>query len=68
MRHMGTLRVDPEDLERHAAGVFVQHAFVDRTGKPYLSPAELELFISACCSSCWHLLCVDPIAHPTAYN
>ena len=62
------VRVDPDDLERYANGVFVQHAFRDRTGKPYLSAAERELFISACCGSCWDLLCVDPIAHPMAYN
>ena len=62
------VRVDPDDLALHAAGVFVQHAFVDRDGTPYLSPAERELFISACCGSCWALLCADPNAYPTAYN
>ena len=62
------LRVDPDDLERHANGMFVQFAFTGRNGTPYLSPAERELFISACCGTCWDLLCVDPITHPTAYN
>ena len=62
------LRVDPDDLERHAHGMFVQFAFTDRNGTPYLSSAERELFISACCGSCWDLLCVDPITHPTGYN
>ena len=62
------VRIDPDDGERHANGVFVQFAFVDRDGTPYLSPAERELFISACCGSCWDLLCADPNAYPTAYN
>jgi hypothetical protein len=31
------LRVDPDDLERHREGLFVQHAFVDRMGRPYLT-------------------------------
>ena len=59
------LRVDPEDLERHVrGGVYVQHAFVVREGKPYLSPYSRELFISKCCRSCWHLLCPsDPLAY-----
>ena len=60
--------VDPDDLERHANGMFVQFAFTKRDGTTYLTPAERELFISACCGSCWDLLCADPIAHPTAYN
>ena len=60
------VRVDPEDLDRHlGGGVFVQHAFVNKNGTPYLSPAERELFISACCGSCWSLLMP---ASPMAYN
>ena len=62
------LRVDPDDLERHTKGMFVQFAFTDCNGTPYLSPAERELFISACCGSCWDLLCADPTTHPMAYN
>jgi hypothetical protein len=51
------LRVDPEDLDRHRRqGVFVQHAFVDRKGRPYLTAAERELFLSGCCDECWDLL------------
>jgi len=45
---------------RHVrGGVYVQHAFVDRNGKPYLSAAERELFpaCSGVCASCWKLLC-----------
>lgn len=35
------IRVDPDDLERHLRhGVFVQDAFIDRDGTPYLSPSE----------------------------
>jgi hypothetical protein len=60
------LRVDPDDLDRHLHhGVFVQHAFVGRDGKPYLSPSERELFLSKCCSDCWSLLCSS---NPMAYN
>jgi hypothetical protein len=54
------LRVDPDDLDRHLRhGVFVQDAFIDRDGTPYLSPSERELFpaCSGVCSSCWDLLC-----------
>ena len=37
-KQMIALRVDPEDLQRHREqGVYVQHAFVDRRGKPYLT-------------------------------
>ncbi len=59
------LRVDPEDLERHMRqGVFVQHAFVDRAGRSYLTAGERELFLSQCCNDCWHLLCAsDPLAY-----
>lgn len=57
-KKMTALRVDPDDLDRHRKhGIFVQYAFVDREGKPYLTPAERELFISKCCDDCWHLLC-----------
>jgi hypothetical protein len=59
------LRVDHDDLESHRNGLLAQFAFADCNGTPYLSPAERELFISACCGSCWSLLCP---ASPTAYN
>lgn len=52
------IRLDPDDFYRHVRdGVFVQRAFVDRDGRPYLSSAERELFISAVCGGCWSLLC-----------
>lgn len=58
------LRVDLEDLGRHRDGVYVQHAFVHRNGKPYLTAAERELFLSGCCNDCWRLLCPsDAIAY-----
>ena len=58
------LRVDPEDLRRHRCGVLVQDAFVGREGKPYLSSAERELFVSGVCGACWPLLCpADPLAY-----
>jgi hypothetical protein len=59
------VRVDPDDLERHVkGGIYVQHAFADRDGKPYLSPYSRELFISKCCRSCWRALCPsDPLAY-----
>jgi len=58
------LRVDPEDVARHTKdGVFVQVAFADRTGRPYLSAAERELFLT-CCGDCWNALCSsDPLAY-----
>ncbi len=60
------LRLDPEDLERHREqGVFVQDAFVDRAGAPYLTAAERELFLSECCGECWDRLCP---ANALAYN
>ncbi len=62
------LRVDKDDLNRHRHGVCVQHAFVRRDGRPYLSASERELFVSECCAACWDLLCVDPVLHPYAYN
>jgi hypothetical protein len=53
-----TLRVDQDDLDRHLRhGVYVQYAFTNRDGKPYLDAAERELFISKVCSDCWALLC-----------
>lgn len=62
------IRVDPEDLARHKnEGVYVQHAFVDRTGKPYLNSGEREMFLT-CCPDCWALLCPDPILDPLAYS
>jgi len=60
------MRVDPEDLERHRKGIYVQHAFVDRKGMPYLSSAERELLpaCSGVCASCYSLLCPsDPLAY-----
>ena len=52
------LRVDTEDLERHKKyGVFVQRAFADRKGRPYLEPHERELFLSRVCNECWLVLC-----------
>ena len=62
------MRVDAADWERHRDGLFVQHAFADRNGRPYLSACDRELLLSAVCSRCWDLLCPDPIAHPYAYN
>lgn len=55
MQHVA-LRADPEDVERHKCGVFVQNAFADRNGVPYLNPSERELFLT-CCGACWSLLC-----------
>ena len=54
-RHVA-IRLDADDLERHRDGVFVQDAFTNENGVPYLSPAERELFITAVCGSCWPLL------------
>lgn len=52
------MRVDPEDAERHVKqGVFVQDAFADRNGRPYLTATERELWISKVCDFCWHALC-----------
>jgi hypothetical protein len=48
------LRVDLEDIKRHNNRVPIQYAFADRRGRPYLSAAERELFLSECCDSCWH--------------
>ena len=62
------VRLDPDDWQRYRNGMFVQFAFANEKGAPYLSPAERELFISAICGSCWELLCIDPFAHPLAYN
>jgi hypothetical protein len=51
------LRVDLEDVARHARdGVYVQDAFINADGRPYLSAAERELFLT-CCADCWGLLC-----------
>ncbi len=59
------LRVDKDDFDRHLRdGIYVQHAFVRADGKPYLSPAERELFISSLCGPCWSTLCPsDPLAY-----
>lgn len=58
------LRVDLDDLNRMKHGVLVQDAFVDRKGRPYLSPGSRELFISECCSDCYSLLCPsDPLEY-----
>jgi hypothetical protein len=65
-KKMIALRVDPQDLRRHREqGVYVQHAFIDRAGKPYLTAAERELFLSGCCEDCWNLLCPSGVL---AYN
>jgi len=53
------LRVDPQDFERHMAGVYVQFAF------PYLSPGLRELLISRVCPDCWAFLCPS---NPLAYS
>jgi hypothetical protein len=59
-----TMRLDPDDARRHADGMFVQDAFADRAGKPYLTPAEAEMWISGVCGPCWDLLCpADPVAY-----
>ena len=66
LKHVA-LRVDKEDLDRHEKdGIFVQHAFVDRNGKSYLSEIEREIFpgCSGCCPGCYGLLCPsDPLAY-----
>lgn len=64
-KKMIVLRVDRDDLDNHVQyGVCVQHAFVDRMGRPYLTAFERELFVSECCSDCWHLLCpTDKLAY-----
>jgi len=67
-RRFVAVRLDPDDLLRHRNGLFVQDAFTNESGVPYLTPAERELFITAVCGSCWSLLCPDPITRPTAYN
>lgn len=52
------MRVDPEDVDRHViGGVFVQHAFSDRRGRPYISAADREMWISGVCGTCYDLLC-----------
>lgn len=51
------MRVDPEDVRRHLEDeMFVQDAFADRAGVPYLTPAEREMWVSGCCNECWTLL------------
>jgi hypothetical protein len=62
------LWVDPDDLERHSAGLFAQLAFARRDGLTYLDASLRELFITGVCPDCWDLLCPDPITHPTSYN
>jgi hypothetical protein len=64
-KKMVAMRVDPEDLHAHAHhNVFVQDAFINKNGKPYLDSSERELFISAVCRHCWSLLCPsDPMAY-----
>jgi hypothetical protein len=52
------LRVDKDDLDRNLLdGVYVQNAFTNRAGKPYLDADQRELFISKLYSDCWALLC-----------
>lgn len=63
------IRLDLDDLARHECeGVFVQDAFVDSSGRPYLSSADREMVLSAVCNDCWTLLCPDPNTHPTHYQ
>ncbi len=62
------LRVDPEDVERWRSGMFVQDAFADESGTPYLDAASRELLISASCGDCYAKLCPNPNTHPTAYH
>ena len=62
------LRVDPEDVERWRSGVFVQDAFADESGVPYLSAAEREMLISATCGGCYGRMCPNPNTNPTAYH
>jgi len=58
------LRVDPEDVERWRSGVFVQDAFADQSGTPYLDAASRELLISGTCGDCYALLCSpDPLRY-----
>jgi ribosomal protein S27AE len=60
------LRVDKEDLERHLSDcVFVQIAFADRNGVPYLDSAEREMMISGLCDDCWSILAPS---NPMVYN
>lgn len=60
------IRLDPADLDRHVrGGIFVQFAFADRSGKPYLSASDRELLLSAVCRNCWDLLCPSS---PLAYS
>jgi hypothetical protein len=60
------MRVDPEDVQRFNEGMFVQHAFADRNGVPYLTPEERQLWLDeAVCKGCWNHLCP---ADPLAYN
>jgi len=59
------MRVDPEDVQRHLDGMYAQHAFADRAGRTYLTPAEAEMWISGLCGPCWDLLCP---ADPEAYS
>jgi len=52
------VRLDADDLDRHIRdGRFVQHAFADRNGRPYLSASERELVLTQTCESCWQTLC-----------
>jgi hypothetical protein len=62
------MQIDPEDVRRHADGLFVQDAFADRAGVPYLNAGERELFVSGVCDGCWPLLCPDPLVSPLDYN
>ena len=60
------IRLDPADLDRHVnGGVFVQFAFADRNGVPYLDAGLRELLISRVCPADWALLCPSS---PLAYS
>ena len=63
-RKWQVVRLDPEDFERHANGIFVQFAFTNRHGEPYLDASERELLISSLCGRCWALFCPsDPLGY-----
>jgi len=52
--------VDLEDVARGLRNPTVPaytEIFVDTMGKPYLTPYEAELLVSATCKPCWDRLC-----------
>ena len=58
-RRWQVVRVDPDDLERHENGMYIQDAC------PYLPPDLRQLLISQTCGDCWSRLCADD---PLAYS